>query len=60
MRGRSLIVYSLSCHAQGPTMNTIFVKMLVFLDIDGVMAPAKSWQRPDILEDGFVDFSVFL
>jgi len=25
--------------------------------IDGVMAPAKSWQRPDILEDGFVDFS---
>jgi len=27
------------------------------LDIDGVMAPAKSWQRPDILEDGFVDFS---
>ena len=31
--------------------------MLVFLDIDGVMAPAKSWQRPDILEDGFVDFS---
>ena len=31
--------------------------MLVFLDIDGVMAPVKSWQRPDILEDGFVDFS---
>jgi hypothetical protein len=31
--------------------------MLIFLDIDGVMAPAKSWQRPDILEDGFVDFS---
>jgi len=27
------------------------------LAIDGVMAPAKSWQRPDILEDGFVDFS---
>ena len=27
------------------------------MDIDGVMAPAKSWQRPDILEDGFVDFS---
>ena len=31
--------------------------MLIFLDIDGVMAPAKSWQRPYILEDGFVDFS---
>jgi hypothetical protein len=31
--------------------------MLIFLDIDGVMVPAKSWQRPDILEDGFVDFS---
>ena len=31
--------------------------MLIFLDIDGVMAPAKSWQRPAILEDGFVDFS---
>ena len=31
--------------------------MLVFLDIDGVMAPAKSWQRPDLLEDGFVQFS---
>jgi len=31
--------------------------MLVFLDIDGVMAPAKSWQRPDMLEDGFVEFS---
>ena len=31
--------------------------MLIFLDIDGVMAPAKSWQRPDILEDGFVHFS---
>jgi hypothetical protein len=31
--------------------------MLIFLDIDGVMAPTKSWQRPDILEDGFVDFS---
>ncbi len=27
------------------------------MDIDGVMAPAKSWQRPDILEDGFVVFS---
>ncbi len=31
--------------------------MLIFLDIDGVMVTAKSWQRPDILEDGFVDFS---
>jgi hypothetical protein len=31
--------------------------MLIFLDIDGVMVPAKSWQRPAILEDGFVAFS---
>lgn len=31
--------------------------MLIFLDIDGVMVPAKSWQRPEILEDGFVAFS---
>jgi hypothetical protein len=31
--------------------------MLIFLDIDGVMAPAKSWQRPEILEDGFAAFS---
>jgi hypothetical protein len=31
--------------------------MLIFLDIDGVMVPAKSWQRPEILEDGFAAFS---
>ena len=31
--------------------------MLIFLDIDGVMVPAKSWQQPEILEDGFVAFS---
>jgi hypothetical protein len=31
--------------------------MLLFLDIDGVMVPAKSWQRPTLLEDGFPEFS---
>ena len=31
--------------------------MLVFLDIDGVMVPAKSWKNPEILDDGFAVFS---
>ncbi|MFY8020414.1 MAG: HAD domain-containing protein [Bacteroidia bacterium] len=31
--------------------------MLIFLDIDGVMVPAKSWKRPEILGDGFPAFS---
>jgi hypothetical protein len=31
--------------------------MLVLLDIDGVMVPAKSWQRPELLKDGFPAFS---
>lgn len=31
--------------------------MLIFLDIDGVLVPAKSWENPRILEDGFPDFS---
>ena len=31
--------------------------MLIYLDIDGVMVPANSWRRPDILEDGFMDFT---
>lgn len=31
--------------------------MLVYLDIDGVMVPANSWRRPEILEDGFPNFS---
>ncbi|MBL7712025.1 MAG: hypothetical protein JNL13_06165 [Chitinophagaceae bacterium] len=31
--------------------------MLVFLDIDGVMVPAKAWQRPELLKDGFPAFS---
>lgn len=30
--------------------------MLVFLDIDGVMVPAQSWKRPEIMEDGFPAF----
>lgn len=31
--------------------------MLIFLDIDGVMVPAKSWKRPELLNDGFPAFS---
>lgn len=31
--------------------------MLLYLDIDGVMVPAKSWSRPEILDDGFPAFS---
>jgi hypothetical protein len=31
--------------------------MKVFLDIDGVMVPAKSWECPKLLSDGFPDFS---
>lgn len=31
--------------------------MLVFLDIDGVMVPAKSWASPELLNDGFPAFS---
>ncbi|MGN7989724.1 HAD domain-containing protein [Pedobacter sp. 22226] len=30
--------------------------MLLLLDIDGVMVPANSWRRPEILADGFVEF----
>lgn len=32
--------------------------MLLYLDIDGVMIPANSWRRLEILEDGFPEFSV--
>ncbi len=31
--------------------------MLIFLDIDGVMLPANSWRKPEILEDGFMNFN---
>lgn len=31
--------------------------MLIYLDIDGVMVPANSWKRPEILDDGFPRFS---
>ena len=31
--------------------------MLLFLDIDGVMVPAKSWQSPELLNDGFPAFT---
>ncbi|QHI37518.1 hypothetical protein IMCC3317_28970 [Kordia antarctica] len=31
--------------------------MLIYLDIDGVMVPANSWRKPEILEGGFPNFS---
>lgn len=31
--------------------------MLVLLDIDGVMVPATSWKAPQIMDDGFPEFS---
>jgi HAD domain in Swiss Army Knife RNA repair proteins len=31
--------------------------MIIFLDIDGVMVPAKGWKVPELLEDGFPAFS---
>ncbi len=31
--------------------------MLILLDIDGVMVPAKSWTVPEILEDNFAAFN---
>ncbi|MDX2173910.1 MAG: HAD domain-containing protein [Bacteroidota bacterium] len=32
--------------------------MLIFLDIDGVMVPAKSWEKPELLNDGFPAFNL--
>ncbi len=32
--------------------------MLFFLDIDGVMVPAKGWKCPELLHDGFPVFSI--
>ena len=31
--------------------------MLIFLDIDGVMVPAKGWKKVELLNDGFPAFS---
>lgn len=31
--------------------------MIIYLDIDGVMLKANSWQKPDILDDGFMRFN---
>ena len=31
--------------------------MLFFVDIDGVMVPAKGWKSPEFLNDGFPAFS---
>lgn len=32
--------------------------MLLYLNIDGVMVPANSWRTPEMLEDGFPEFSI--
>jgi hypothetical protein len=32
--------------------------MMIFLDIDGVLVPAKSWEKPRLLDDGFPEFSL--
>lgn len=32
--------------------------MIILLDIDGVMIPASGWKVPELLNDGFPDFSV--
>ena len=32
--------------------------MLLLLDIDGVMVPAKGWKSPELLDDGFPAFSI--
>lgn len=31
--------------------------MLMFLDIDGVLVPARSWKSPELHSDGFAKFS---
>ncbi len=31
--------------------------MTIFLDIDGVLVPAKSWKSPELMDDGFPSFS---
>lgn len=31
--------------------------MKIYLDIDGVMVPANSWKRPEMLNDGFSGFN---
>ena len=31
--------------------------MIYFLDIDGVVVPAKAWKNPEFLNDGFLNFS---
>jgi len=32
--------------------------MLILLDIDGVLLPANSWEKPEFLEDGFPAFNL--
>jgi two-component SAPR family response regulator len=32
--------------------------MLILLDIDGVLVPANSWEKPEFMEDGFPIFNL--
>lgn len=40
------------------TKKRYFCKMLILLDIDGVMVPTTSWKPTEILSDGFANFSM--
>lgn len=33
------------------------MSLYIFLDIDGVMVPAKGWKAPELMTDGFPNFS---
>jgi len=39
------------------SLSVNLIIMLFFLDIDGVMVPAKGWKSPEFLNDGFPAFS---
>lgn len=43
--------------SNSPAFCLYFHPMLIFLDLDGVMIPARSWTVPEILDDGFPAFS---
>ncbi len=33
------------------------MSLYIFLDIDGVMVPAKGWKAPELMTYGFLNFS---
>jgi hypothetical protein len=37
--------------------HSTLLNMLILLDIDGAMVPASNWKVPELLSDGFPDFS---